>query len=65
VAVEKLGEELAAVRHPRRRLRPESKGNSSVAGEEGLALALRGAIDCWVLGGVESKSSGMEELRRR
>jgi len=50
--MERLGAALAAVKHPRRRFRPESKENGSVAGYEGLELALGGAIDGGVLGGV-------------
>ena len=36
----------------RRRFRPESEENGSVAGYEGLELVLGSANGCWVLGGV-------------
>jgi len=32
---------------------PESEGNGSVEGYEGLELALGGANGCWVLGGAD------------
>jgi len=51
-AVGRLGTGLATVKHPRRRFRPESEENGSVAGDEGLELALGGAIGGWVLGRV-------------
>ena len=40
----RLGAGLATVKHPRQRFRPESEENGSVAGYEGLELALGGAI---------------------
>ena len=52
----RLGAALAAVEHPRRRFRPESKENSSVAGYDRLELALGGANGCGVLGGAAGGS---------